>query len=166
MSKKYTSFNLFLAFVFLSLLITSCSQKEQVSNQETFQETEIDTELLRVNPGECPSSCSVNWRNRKISQTVCAASNVDAETKANARARVSEASKNAVRTSCGLDCSSRSGCAAPSTCKEKWDNSSITGLGNGWTCTDTTEACDEGGTKWTCSRYYNLKLRLKCKCER
>ena len=61
----------------------SCSQKEQVSDQGA----EVDT-VLRVTPGACPSSCSVNWKNRKLSQTVCAASTADAETKANTRTRV------------------------------------------------------------------------------
>ena len=66
----------------------------------------------------------------------------------------------------GLDCSSRGGCAAPSTCKEQWGMATLVGLGTGWTCTDTTEACDEGGTKWDCIRYYDLKVKLKCKCLR
>lgn len=161
MAKKYISFNLFLTFIFLSLLIASCPQKGQVSDQEI----ETDTEMLRVRPGECPASCTVNWKNRKITQTVCAGSKADAETKAGRRQQVSDAFKNAVRTSCGLDCTSRTGCAAPATCKEKWGNATQRGLGAGWTCTDTTEACT-GGTNWTCTRYYDLKLKLECKCLR
>lgn len=166
MRKNYIVISLLPVLLVLSLVIVSCPQKGQVGGQEAAQEPETDTDMLRAGPGECPSSCAVRWRNRKISQAVCAGSKTDAETKAGTRERESDAIKAAVRESCDLDCSSREGCAPPATCQEDWGRATVNGLGNGWTCTDTGEDCTEGGTKWNCERYYNLQLSYKCECRR
>lgn len=113
--------------------------------------------------GDCPSSCKISKKNVKLTTTVCATNEADAKTKAE-RGK-SDAAKEHAQDSCKLDCSTRPGCAGPATCQEKWSNANVTSL-NAWACTDTRTDCDVGGTKWNCEQYVNLKVTLKCKCQR
>ena len=144
--------------VTIIVVASGCTSKE---GESTATEEE---EIVFKAAGDCPSSCSINWKNREIEQVVCA--KTEAEAKRTAQRQERDALEGAARDACGLNCSTRPGCAAPATCQENFGRAQRTALGNDWTCNNTGEDCGGGKTNWNCSRFYDFKVKLKCECRR
>lgn len=149
-----------------SRMLTTNIREEDIQFDETLIEDELAFDLVLdvgVKPGSCKASYVARWQNKKVEFTVCAKSGDEAKEKA-AKAITGEI-KSLIRDAAGLDCSSRSGCAAPATCQEKFSNLKAKLLGK-WTCTDTGNQgeCKAGETEYTCFGWFNISGKIECKC--
>lgn len=139
---------------------------KQVSS-DSFLDNEFAFKVrYAYRPGSCPSSFTAKWVNKKTQVTACASSAEQAQDRID-EDDVKDTIKDMVRNAAGLECSTRGGCADPSTCQEDWKWDTADQEGN-WTCVDTEEQdnCDDEETKWTCTGWFTIKVRLKCKCVR